>query len=87
MPIDAELIEILRCPATHRPVRPADEALVARVNAAIAAGTLRDVGGQPVSEPIDEALVRDDDELLYVVRDEIPEMLIDGAIRLADLGD
>ncbi len=83
MAIDPELLQVLRCPETHQPVTIADEALIASLNEQIAAGTLTSRGGAKVDEPIDGGLLREDGQYLYVVRDEIPEMLIDAAIPLA----
>ena len=83
--IDQELLDILVCPESKQPVRPADDALVERLNAAIERGEVANRGGEPVSEPVDGGLVRDDGAWLYPVRDEIPVMLIDEAIPLDDL--
>jgi uncharacterized protein YbaR (Trm112 family) len=80
--VDAELVAILACPETHQPVRVADEALVQRVNQAITAGTVVNRDAQPVTEPIQTGLVREDNQYLYPVRDEIPVMLIGEAIAL-----
>ena len=77
-----ELLDILVCPETKQPVREADEVLLGRLNAAIAKGTVKSQGGQPVSQPVREGLVRKDGLLLYPVRDDIPIMLIDEAIPL-----
>lgn len=82
--VDQELLDILVCPETRQPVRVADEALLSRLNAAIARGTVRNQGGQPVTEAVPAALVRQDGRLLYPVRDEIPIMLIDEGIPLGD---
>jgi uncharacterized protein len=83
--VDASLVEILACPETHQPVTVADEATVSKVNAAIAAGTLKNREGEAVSEPIQTGLVREDGAYLYPVRDDIPVMLIGEAIPLASL--
>jgi uncharacterized protein len=83
--VDPELLEILVCPETHLPVRLADEALLERINGEITEGRLRTRGGETVTEPLTEALVREDDALLYPVRDDIPVMLIDEAIPLGAL--
>lgn len=83
--IDPELLAILVCPEAHIPVHPADPGLLARVNAAIADGTMRTLGGEVVSEPLEEALLREDGARLYPVRDGIPVMLIDEALPVADL--
>jgi uncharacterized protein YbaR (Trm112 family) len=83
--VDATLVEILACPETHQPVAVADEATVSKVNAAIAAGTLKNRDGEAVSEPIQTGLIREDGAYLYPVRDDIPVMLIGEAIALAGL--
>jgi len=80
--VDPTLLEILVCPETRQPVRPADAATLAGLNSAIAAGGLVNQGGQEVREPVEEGLVREDGKLLYPVREEIPIMLIDEAIAL-----
>ena len=82
MPVDPELLSILVCPETHQPVKPADAALLSKLNARIAAGELKNRQGNPVTEPIQEALVREDGKCLYIVSDSIPIMLIDERIDL-----
>ena len=51
-------------------------------NRQIAAGQLQNRAGQPVKEPIDGGLVREDKRFLYPIRQNIPVMLIDEAIPL-----
>ena len=80
--VDPELLEILVCPETHQPVRPADAEVLDRLNGAIRSGSVTNKGGDAVSEPIDEGLIREDDKVLYPVREDIPIMLIDEAIQL-----
>jgi uncharacterized protein YbaR (Trm112 family) len=55
------------------------------LNRAIDAGTVKTRGGSQVEERIEEGLVREDDGVLYPVRDSIPIMLIDEAIPLDDV--
>jgi uncharacterized protein YbaR (Trm112 family) len=83
--VDAELLKILVCPENKTPVRVADEGLVSRVNGVIAAGTLTNRAGEKVEKQIDGGLVREDGQYLYTIVDEIPIMLIDEAIPLAQL--
>ena len=83
--VDASLVAILACPETHQPVHLADEATVAKLNEAIAAGTVKNRDGEPVSEAIQTGLIREDGAYLYPVRDDIPSMLIGEAIPLADV--
>jgi uncharacterized protein YbaR (Trm112 family) len=82
MSIDPELLSILVCPETHQPVKPADPALLAELNARITAGQLKNRQGKPVTETLQEALVREDGKCLYIVADSIPNMLIDERIDL-----
>ena len=85
MTVDHRLLEILVCPQTKQPVKVAGADLLERVNQAVAAGTLKNRGGETVRDPISEGLVREDGRVLYPVRDDIPVMLLDEAIPLEDL--
>jgi uncharacterized protein YbaR (Trm112 family) len=81
--VDPELIEILVCPETRRPVRAASAAELARVNAAVRGGTLRNRGGAKVERELTEGLVREDGQVLFPVEDGIPSMLIEESIPLS----
>jgi len=83
--VDPELLKILVCPENKTPVVLADDALMAKLNAAIEAGTLKNRAGQKVEEKADGGLVREDKQYLYLIRDDIPIMLIDEAIPLNQL--
>jgi len=83
--LDAQLLAILACPETRRPLRLAEPALVAAVNEAIAAGRLTNRAGQVIHEPVEELLVREDGAVAYPVREEIPVLLIDEGIPLEGL--
>jgi len=83
MTISRELLEILVCPETKQPVKPAPPELLERLNAEIRAGRLRNRGGDAVAKEIGDALVREDGRALYVVDDGIPVMLIEESIELA----
>ncbi len=48
-------------------------------------GGVTNRGGNEVADPIEEGLVREDDKILYPVREDIPIMLIDEAIELGKL--
>lgn len=84
--VDPQLLEILVCPDTRQPVRQAGPELLDRVNAAIEQGTVRNRAGDVVKEPLEGGLVREDGEVLYPVREDIPVMLVDEAIVLSSLG-
>jgi len=80
--MDKELLDLLVCPENQTPLRPADPSLLERLNQAIVIGTLVNRAGQPVKQPLQGGLVREDGTLLYPVVDDIPVMLLDEAIRL-----
>ena len=83
--VDPELLEILVCPETHQPVRPAEGGVLDRLNQAIRSGGVTNRGGSEVAEPLEEGLIREDDKIPYPVREDIPIMLIDEAIELDKL--
>ena len=83
--VDPELLEILVCPETRQPVREAEPELVQRLNAAIAAGSVKNAAGEVVRDAVEGGLVREDRRVVYPVREGIPIMLIDEAIGLAQL--
>ncbi len=80
--IDQNLLEILVCPETKQPLRVADVGLLEKVNDLISAGSVTNRGGEPVTVQMSGALIREDGDVLYPVRDDIPIMLIDESIPL-----
>ncbi|MBT3604819.1 MAG: hypothetical protein HOE48_03815 [Candidatus Latescibacteria bacterium] len=82
--IDQELLDILACPENKTPVKLADQTLLDKINAAIESGSIANRSGQKVEKKIDGGLVREDQVYLYPIEDDIPIMLIDEAIPLAD---
>lgn len=83
--VDQELLSILVCPENKTPVKLADQATIDRINGAIAGGTLKNRSGEVVDTAIDGGLLREDGAYLYVIREDIPVMLIDEAIPMDQL--
>ncbi len=77
-----ELLEILCCPESHQNLAVAEPALVAKLNAQIAAGQLTNRGGAAIREQIDGGFVRADGKVLYPIRGGIPVLLIGEGIPL-----
>ena len=82
MPVSQELLDILVCPETKQPVALAPAETREKLNQEIRAGRLRNRGGATVDKEIEEALIREDGKVLYVVDDGIPVMLIEQSIEL-----
>ena len=83
MTVDRQLLDIICCPATHMPLRLMPEPMLERLNSAIAAGKVRQRDDQPVGEPLEQALMTEDERLAYPIRDDIPLLLEDCAILIA----
>jgi uncharacterized protein YbaR (Trm112 family) len=83
--LSADFLSLLCCPDDRTPLKQANHELVAQLNAAIEAGTLKNRGGQAVPKRLDGALVRADGQIAYPIVDEIPVLLIDEGIPLGDV--
>ena len=80
--ISQDLLAILCCPETKQDVRLLEPKLVEQLNRRIEKGELKTKGGQPVSEKIDGGLLRNDEVVVYPIRDQIPIMLIEEGILI-----
>ena len=85
--IDAELLEILRCPQDHSSLLAAPAELVHRINRGIKARRVFSLGGAQLEKTLDGGLVRAAGDLLYAIVDGIPVMLPDEAIDLSTIGE
>jgi len=85
--MDRKLIDILCCPVSKVPVRPLDGDRLAKLNQAIETGAVEYVNHDPVGDPLDEALITEDDKVIYRVDDSIPVMLADQGIATVQLKD
>ena len=83
MTLDPDLLDILVCPESRQPVAMAAADVLARLNAAIDSGDTVNRGGDPVTEPVTDGLLREDGQVLYPIRDGIPIMLIDESIEVS----
>jgi len=81
-PLDPQLLDILVCPETKQPVRLAPADLVTQANGLIAKGLLKNRSGVALNEALSDGLVRQDGQVLYPVRQDIPIMLVEEAIGL-----
>ena len=77
-----ELVEILVCPDTKLNVDLAPAETVEKINLAIKENIVLNVDGQSVNDPLQDGLLREDDKIIYPVRDSIPVMLIGEGISM-----
>lgn len=82
MPINQELLDILVCPESRQSLTLAAAEEVADINRRIGKRELLNRAGAMVTQEIEGALIREDRQFFYPIRDEIPIMLIDEAIGL-----
>jgi uncharacterized protein YbaR (Trm112 family) len=83
--ISPDFLAMLRCPEDHSPLTVADAALATRLNEAVTAGRLKNRAGQKLEKRLDGALVRADGQVAYPIIDEIPILLVDEGINLAEI--
>ena len=87
MPIDGNLLEILCCPVSKSPLNLLLPDRLTRLNAAIEQGGILHVDGKPVEKALEEALITDDQKVIYPVEDSIPILLEHKGIGTTQLND
>ncbi len=85
--IPVDFLEMLRCPQSGQPLGLAGTDVLKLLNDRISRGSpagqgVCNLAGMAVEQPMEEALLRGDRLLLYPIRDGIPVLLADEAIRL-----
>lgn len=78
--VSKELLDILCCPETKQDVEYTEGEIIDRINAEIEKGNLKNRGGELIKEKIDAGLLREDNQFIYPIREDIPIMLIDEGI-------
>ena len=85
MNVDRKLLEILCCPVTKTPVQRLDSRRLQKLNQAIEQGAVQFVDGAAVEKSLEEALITEDNRVIYPVEDGIPVMLEDKGIGTTQL--
>ena len=78
--MDRKLLDMIVCPVTKLPLELLDGDRLAQMNAAIAAGAIRNHADQSVATAFREALIRRDGHVVYPVVDGIPILLEEESI-------
>jgi uncharacterized protein YbaR (Trm112 family) len=87
VPMEPDLIDILRCPVSHAPLRAMTADERDAINRAILAGHVRNGAGAAVAAALDAGLLTRDGRLAYRIDDGIPVMLADEAIAFDQIRD
>lgn len=74
--------ESLRCPETGQELSPLGDERLDDLNEAIRSGELTNEAGEPVERTLESALVREDDDVAYPIRDGVPNLLMGDRISL-----
>ena len=83
MPINEQLLEILRCPATKAPLRPLSDDEINALNARIENEEVKYQDGNVVDKSLEEGLITEDGATVYRIDESIPVMLIEMGIPTA----
>jgi len=87
MSIDGKLLEILCCPVSKTPLTRLSAGRLKTLNQAITDGAVQTVRGDPVEQPLREALVTEDSKVIYPVIDDIPILLEERGIGTTQFQD
>lgn len=87
MSIPDHLLDILCCPVSHEPLLPLSRNKLAQLNKAIEAGGVLTVENEPVSKPLQAALITRNHKVVYAIEDGIPVLLPESGIGTTQLDE
>lgn len=83
--IGEEFLSLLRCPISGARLINAESSVVDQLNRAIAERRLTNRLGESISEAIDGALYCEEANTCYLIRNNIPTLIVDDSIPLEQL--
>ncbi len=87
MTVHPELLKLLVCPETKQPLKPADAMLLEKVNLYISQGKMMNKSGESLIDQIQGGLITQDEKTLYIIKDDIPIMLVEESVRLHQISE
>ena len=85
--MDRKLLDLLVSPDTRQPLSLLDAKGLEALNRAISAGTVNKADGNPLAQPLRQALVTRDRKQVFRLDDGIPVLLAEEAIATAQIAD
>tara|TARA_Y100001935_G_scaffold203923_1_gene172644 strand:+ start:104 stop:373 length:270 start_codon:yes stop_codon:yes gene_type:complete len=83
--MNEKILKLICCPSSKKQLKILNEESLANLNQAISAGLIKNNQGKILKDKIDQALITEDHELAYVVRDDIPVLLENESIKMNQL--
>ena len=85
--MDRKLLDLLVSPDTRQPLSLLDAKGLEALNRAIGAGTVNKADGNPLAQPLRQALVTRDRKQVFRLDDGIPVLLAEEAIATDQIAD
>jgi uncharacterized protein YbaR (Trm112 family) len=87
MALDPRFLSILCCPVSKRALKPLSRTRLAFVNDAMRAGNVQNVAGTVLNTIVADALISDDDKVIYRIDDGVPVLLPEEGIGTTQFTD
>ena len=83
--MNEKILKLICCPSSKKQLKILNEEGLANLNQAISAGLIKNNQGKILKDEIEQALITEDYELAYIVRDDIPVLLENESIKMNQL--
>ena len=83
--MNEKILKLICCPSSKKQLKILDEESLTNLNHAISAGLIKNNQGKILKDKIEQALITEDYELAYIVRDDIPVLLENESIKMSQL--
>tara|TARA_B100001057_G_scaffold136111_1_gene135624 strand:+ start:31530 stop:31799 length:270 start_codon:yes stop_codon:yes gene_type:complete len=83
--MNEKILKLICCPSSKKQLKILDEENLTNLNHAISAGLIKNNQGKILKDEIEQALITEDYELAYIVRDDIPVLLENESIKMNQL--
>ena len=87
MALDPRFLSILCCPVSKRALKPLSRARLGFLNDAVRAGSVQNVACAVLNAVITDALISDDDKVIYRIDDGVPVLLPEEGIGTPQFTD